>query len=112
MSDVLSAVFAKSLHILRLALVNLAAEFFLHYRHFKHTSDMITKIKSSLFKKPSQKSRYLKYLNDFIANSEIKLPPVPVSSRWNSWFEIAMYHATRLHLYEDFTAVDECALCS
>ena len=63
---------------------------------------MIAMIKSSLFKKPSRKSRYLKYLNDFIASSEVELTPVPVSSHWNSWFETAMYHATRVHLYGGF----------
>ena len=90
--------------ILCLALIlNLAAEAFHHYSDFKHTSDMIAMIKSSLFKKPNRKSRYLKYLNDFITMSEVKLLPVPISSRWNSWFETAMYHATRVHLYGGFT---------
>ena len=51
---------------------------------------MIATIESSLFKKPSWKSRYLKYLNDFITSLEVKLPSVPVSS-WSSWFETAMY---------------------
>ena len=61
MSDVLSTVlFAKSLHTLSLAHVNLAAEVLLHYSHFKHIS-AIAMIKSSLFKKPSRKSRYLEY---------------------------------------------------
>ena len=68
---------------------------------------MIAMIESSLFKKLSRKSRYLKYLNDFITSSELKLPPVPVSSRWNSWFETAMYHATRVHLYEGFYRAEE-----
>ena len=38
----------------------------------------------------------------FIATSEVKLPPIPVSTRWNSWFEAVTYHATRVHLYEGF----------
>ena len=63
---------------------------------------MVAMVKSSLFKKPGRESRYLKYLNDFIASSEVKLPPVPVSSRWNSWFEAVCYHATRVHIYEGF----------
>ena len=42
------------------------------------------------------------HYSDFKHTSEVKLPPVPVSSCWNSWFEIAMYHATRVHLYEGF----------
>lgn len=31
-----------------------------------------------------------------------RLPPVPVSSWWNSWFEAVIHHATRIHLYEGF----------
>ena len=101
--EVLSAVFAQSTHILCLAhIVNLAAEIFHHFPDFKHTSDLITMIKSSLFKKPGRKSRFLTYLGDYIPSSEVKLPPSPVSSRWNSWFEAAIYHATRVHLYEGF----------
>lgn len=42
------------------------------------------------------------YLSDFIASTEVKLPPIPVSTRWNSWFEAVTYHATRVHVYEGF----------
>lgn len=59
-------------------------------------------IKSSLFKKPGRKSRLLKFLADFIVSADVKLPPVPVFTRWNSWFEAAIYHTTRIHLYEGF----------
>ena len=44
----------------------------------------------------------MKYMSDFVSREDVKLPPVPVSSRWNSWFEAAIYHATRIHLYEGF----------
>ena len=54
------------------------------------------------FKKPGRKSRFLKFLGDYIAASEVKLPPVPVSIRWNSWYKAAVYHATRIQLYEGF----------
>ena len=102
--DVLSVVFTKSTHVLCLAhVVNLAAEVFQHFSDFKHTADLVAMIKSSMFKKPGRKRRYLTYLSDFIASSEVKLPPVPVSTRWNSWFEAVIYHATRVHLYEGFT---------
>ena len=59
-------------------------------------------IKSSLFKKPGRKSRFLKFLGEFISSADVKLPPVPVSTRWNSWFAAVMYHATRVQLYEGF----------
>ena len=101
--DVLSAVYPNSLHVRCIAhIVNLAAEIFHHHADFRHTSDLIAMVKSSLFKKPGRKSRLLKFLAEFIAGADVKLPPVPVSSRWNSWFEAAIYHATRIHLYEGF----------
>lgn len=44
----------------------------------------------------------LKFLAKFVATADIKLPPLPVSSHWNSWFEAATYHATRIQLHEGF----------
>ena len=102
-NDVLSAVFPNSFHVLCLAhIVNLAADVFQKHKEFTHLCTLVTMIKSSLFKKPGRKSRYLKYLSDFIAAGDVKLPPVPVSTRWNSWFSTVIYHATRVHLYEGF----------
>ena len=30
---------------------------------------------------------------------QILLPPVPVITRWNTWFEVALYHAEHLDHY-------------
>ena len=101
--DVLSAVFPNSVHVLCLAhIVNLVAEVFRHHRDFSHTCDLVTMIKSSLLKKPGRKSRFLKFHGEFISSADVKLPPVPVSTRWNSWFAAVIYHATRVQLYEGF----------
>ena len=101
--DVLSAIFPNSMHVLCLAhIVNLVAEVFHHHHHFTHTNNLVMMIKSSLFKKPAKKSRFLKFLGDYIPSSEVKLLPEPVSTRWNSWFSAVIYHATRVHLYEGF----------
>ena len=87
--DVLSAVYPNSLHVLCIAhIVNLVSEVYHHHPDFKYTADLISMIKSSLFKKPGRKSRFLKFLGDYIATSEVKLPPVPVSTRWNSWYKL------------------------
>ena len=101
--DVVSAVYPNSLHVRYISrIVNLAAKVFHHHADFQHTSDLIAMVKSSLFKKPERKSRLLKFVAEFIASADVKLAPVPVSSGWNSWFEAAIYHATRIHLYEGF----------
>ena len=101
--DILSAVFPNSTHVLCLAhIVNLAADVFQKIAEFQHLCTLISMIKSSFFKKPGRKSRFLDYLKDTISPSAVKLPPVPVSTRWNSWFEAAVYHASRVHIYEGF----------
>ena len=57
--EVLSALFPNSIHVPCLAhIVNLAAEVFHCYADFKHTADLITVIKSSMFEKPGRKSRF------------------------------------------------------
>ena len=101
--DVLSAVLPNSTHVLCLAhIVNLAADVFHKYEYFHHTGTLITMIKSSFYKKPGRKARFLSFLSDTIAAADVKLPPVPVSTRWNSWFEAALYHSHRVHTYEGF----------
>ena len=59
-------------------------------------------VKSSFYKKPGRKARFIAFLKDTIAAADVRLPPVPVSTRWNSWFETAVYHASRVHTYEGF----------
>ena len=98
------------MHVLCLAhIVNLVAEVFYHHNAFSHTSDLITMIKSSLFKKPGRKSRLLKYMSDYISSDDVKLPPFPISTWWNSWFETVICHATRIHLHEGFLQSGERA---
>ena len=101
--EVLSVVFPKSLHVRYMAhIVNLAAEVFHHHSMFQFTADLISMMKSAFYKKPGRKSRFIKFLNDFLPAAEVKLPPVPVATRWNSWFDAAIYHSSHIHVYEGF----------
>ena len=87
--DVPSALYPNSLHVLCIAhVVNLVSEVF----HHKYTSNLISMIKSSLCKKPGRKSRFLKFLGEYIATSEVKLPSSSCIKRWNSWYKAASYH--------------------
>ena len=95
--------FPKSTHVLCLAhIVNLAFDVFKKSSDFQHVSTLISMVKSSLFKKPGRKSRFLSFLREAISLADVRLPPVPVSTKWNSWLEAAVYLATRLHTYESF----------
>ena len=98
--DVLSMVLLNSMHILHI--VNLVADVFQKHKYFYHTTTLITMIKSSLYKKPGRKARFFIFLANTIAPADVKLPPVPVSTHWNSWFGAAFYHSHRLHVYEGF----------
>ena len=101
--EILSVVFSKSVHVRCLAhIVNLVSEIFHHHSCFSHTADIISMIKSALFKKPGRKALFLEFLSNCIPASEVKLPPEPVATRWNSWFEAAIYHSSRIHTYEGF----------
>ena len=59
---------------------------------------MMTKF--SLFKKPE----IIPFPDKLL--SEVKLPPKPVSTRWNA---AVIYHATRIHLCEGFYKVERVA---
>lgn len=101
--EVLSPIFPNALHVLCLAhILNLAGDVFVKWPDFSHTATLVMMVKSAFFKKPGRKSRYLAYLRDSVGPDLTKLPPVPVSTRWNSWFEAVIYHSTHLHLYEGF----------
>ena len=101
--DILSTVFPNSTHVLCLAhIVNLAADVFQKIAEFRHVCTLISMIKSAFFLKPGRTSRFLDYFKDTISPSAVKLPPVHVFTRWNSWSEAAVYHASRVHIYEGF----------
>ena len=60
--DVLSAVLSNSTHVLCIAhIVNLASDVFQKHEHFHHMGTPIMMIKSSFFKKPGRKARFLSF---------------------------------------------------
>ena len=83
-------------------ILNLAGECFQHWADFSHTATLVTMVKSSFFKKPGRKSQYLAYLAEFLPSEKVRIPPVPVSTRWNSWFAAVIYGAAQIHLYHGF----------
>ena len=66
-------------------IVNLAADVFQKYEHFHHTGTLIIFIRNM-----EERLVFKSFLSDTIAAANVKLPPVPVSTRWNSCFEAAL----------------------
>ena len=60
-------------------------------------------LKSVLVKAPSRRSRFLRHLLSCGVNSPT-IPPEPVVTRWNSWFQSVAYHAPLLQHYSSFVA--------
>ncbi|GFO02872.1 LOW QUALITY PROTEIN: CGG triplet repeat-binding protein 1 [Plakobranchus ocellatus] len=49
----------------------------------------------------TRKARYLRYLSQH--NVTPKMPPNPIGTRWNCWFDAVNYHKQHLELLEGFT---------
>lgn len=60
-------------------------------------------IKGIFSKAPGRRARYLHHLKQNNV-SNVHLPPVPVITRWNTWFAAIFYHAEHLDHYVTFVA--------
>uniref|UniRef100_UPI00358FF509 uncharacterized protein n=1 Tax=Myxine glutinosa TaxID=7769 RepID=UPI00358FF509 len=101
--EVLQPIFHNSCHVPCLAhIVNVSAQVFQHWPEFGNVATIVKMIKAAFLKKAARKARYLRFLKDFLPKEQVKLPPVPVSTRWNSWFDAVNYHATHLQHYKVF----------
>jgi len=63
--------------------------------------ELVSTVKAIFSKAPGRRARYLNQLRQQKA-TKIALPPVPVITRWNTWFEAALYHAEHLDVYVIF----------
>ena len=62
------------------------------------TDSLVATVKAIFSKAHGRRARYLNHLRQLNAG-QISLPPVPVITRWNTWFEAALYHAEHLDHY-------------
>lgn len=65
------------------------------------TDGLVAAMKQIFSKAPGRRARYLSHLREKNCN-DAKLPPSPVLTRWNTWFEAALYHAEHLEFYREF----------
>ncbi|XP_041480924.1 uncharacterized protein LOC121428390 [Lytechinus variegatus] len=106
--EVLTPLLPNSRHVPCLAhIINLGAEAFQHYPEFGRVDTFTKMMKSAFFKKPARKTRYLKYLKEYLPPDQCKLAPAPVSTRWNSWYNAVKYHKEHLHVYEGFFKLED-----
>ena len=80
-------------------MLNLAGEVFQRWPDFGRLATFVSMIKSAFNKKASRKARFLTYLGEYFPANQVSLPPVPCSTRWNTWFEAVIYHAARMHVH-------------
>ncbi len=67
----------------------------------KLCDELVINMKGIFSKAPGRRARYLAHLRENNV-SKIALPPVPVITRWNTWFAAALYHANHLQYYKFF----------
>jgi hypothetical protein len=75
-------------------ILNLVGETWISYKSFKFLIKIVANIKKSFIYCPAHKRRWTVFLNSFISSTitpsnqnSITLPPLPVKTRWNSWFK-------------------------
>lgn len=74
------------------------------FREALRLCDMLAaSIKAIFSKAPGRRARYLHHLRQMKAEKAV-MPPTPVITRWNSWFEAVLYHAEYLEHYVSFVA--------
>ena len=86
-----------------------AGEVFQHWKDFGHVATLVSLVTSALYKKPGRKARYLDFLGECVPKELVRLPPLPSATRWNSWFEAIIYHASHIHIYEGFFKSEKSA---
>ncbi|XP_003738463.1 uncharacterized protein LOC100903106 [Galendromus occidentalis] len=97
--DSLKSFFLNGVHVTCTAhLLNLVCEEWALC--FKEVNKLVCCVKRSFTACPSRKARFKQFLES--NGKPEKLPPVPVVTRWNSWFDAALYHADHLQEYSGF----------
>ena len=72
-------------------------------KNFKDVDRLVASFKSIFTHCYGRKRRYKEFLAGK-TGTEVPLPPVPVVTRWNSWFQTVFHHAKYVQFYKDFVA--------
>ncbi|CAG8677392.1 540_t:CDS:2, partial [Gigaspora margarita] len=73
--------------------LNLVSKTWVHCRNFQFVSNIIKNIKISFVQSPAYKRRWVSFIKSYsnISTNQIILPPLPVKTRWNSWFRFVFW---------------------
>ena len=73
-------------------------------KNFKTVDRLVACFKSIFVHCASRKQRYKRYIAERITadSDNVPLPPVPVVTRWNSWFNAVVHHAKYIDHYHGF----------
>ena len=98
----LKMILPNSVHVCCLAhILNLVGEVWHHWKEFAEVATVTNLMKTLFTTQPARKRRYKAHLAARNVASPT-LPPVPVASRWNTWFEAVKYHAIHVEHYHSF----------
>lgn len=103
-NDILSALFINCHHIHCYAHVIALAGNALRLC-LRNVDRCVSQLKSCLVKAPARRNRFLRHLHSCGVNSPI-VPPEPVITRWNTWFNAVIYHAPLLQHYPEFIRIE------
>ena len=68
---------------------------------FELTDNFVASMKAIFSKAPGRRARYLSHLRD-CAVANASMPPNPVVTRWNTWFNAALYHREHVQYYRTY----------
>lgn len=71
-------------------------------KNFSNVDRLVACFKSAFLHCASRKTRYCDFLQNKTGEDTVPLPPVPVVTRWNSWFKTVKHHAQYVQHYKSF----------
>lgn len=105
--DILSPLIPTLYHNTCLAHVfNLVGETWVKFEKFNLLSQVVSNIKTIFSYSAARKRRWLLHLTSNISNSsnpvKVTIPPLPVKTRWNSWFKFVIWMSSYIQYFKSF----------